>query len=111
MPIFPGCENSLTMSKGELKQCSDSRMLQFVFENLTYPEEAVKKRISGIVVIGFTIDKEGYISDPRIARSIGGGCDEAALQVVEKMPQWIPGKQDGINIATRFNLPVKFRLK
>ncbi len=86
-------------------------MLQFVYSNLKYPAEAKRQGISGIVVIAFTLDKEGFILDPEVKRSANPMLDEAALEVIEKMQaemQWIPGSQQGKPVAVKFNLPIRF---
>jgi TonB family protein len=85
-------------------------MMNYLAENITYPLEAKKKGIQGRVFINFTILSDGSISDVKVLRGIGGGCDEEAIRVVKKMPKWNPGKQKGNPVAVKYNLPVKFSL-
>ena len=66
--------------------------------------------IQGQVVIQIVIDKDGKIHDPKIVRGISPELNAEAIRVISNMPQWIPGKQKGKNVATRFTLPVRFRL-
>ena len=109
MPRFPGCED-MEGTSSEKKQCADQKMLEFIYQNIKYPEAARKNGIEGIAVVQFVINKLGEIINPKIVRSIGGGTDEEILKVVDKMPLWTPGKQKGKVVNVQFNLPVKFKL-
>lgn len=64
----------------------DTAMLKYLTENLRYPEEARLKRISGDCVVRFVVTYEGKISNAKIIKGIGGGCDEEALRVIKEMP-------------------------
>ncbi len=109
-PHFPGCEEEGFEMEWEAKKCADTKMLEFIYNNIKYPKEAREKNIQGIVVVGFIIEKDGSISNAKIVREIGGGCGEEALRVVNAMPNWMPGKQRGEKVRVQFNLPVKFKL-
>ncbi len=109
MPRFPGCED--IADKKERRNCASKAMLSHVYKNLIYPKEAREKGVEGTVVIRYIIDEEGNIVNPTVLRDIGGGCGEAAMASVLKMPKWIPGKQRGKNVRVYYNLPVKFRLE
>ena len=95
MPEFPG---------GEVAR------LQYLSENLQYPTLAREAGISGAVYVSFVVEKDGQISNIRILRGIGGGCDEEALRVVSEMPKWIPGRQRNIPVRVQFNMPIRFIL-
>ena len=108
MPLFPGCE--LTGDAKVDKECSDYKMLTYVYKNIKYPETARKNGTQGVVVIRFVVDKTGKVGSPEIKKSIGDGCDETVLDIVKRMPNWLPGKQDGKAVNVYFNLPVKFKM-
>ncbi|MFT5168991.1 MAG: TonB family protein [Saprospiraceae bacterium] len=108
MPRFEGCED---LPIAERKNCADQKMLQHIYTNIKYPAEARKSGTEGTIVVSFIIEKDGSISNPDILRSIGNGCDEEVLRVVNSMPSFIPGKQRGENVRVKFNLPVKFKLE
>ena len=59
----------------------------------------------------FVVEKNGSVTDVKVLRGIGGGCDEEAIRVVKNMPKWTPGKQRGKPVRVQFNLPVKFTLQ
>ena len=88
----------------------DSERLKFLQNNITYPEKAMEKGIQGTVYITFIIEKDGSVTNVKVLRGIGGGCDEEAVRVIRKMPKWIPGKQRGKVVRCQFNMPIKFTL-
>jgi protein TonB len=86
-------------------------MSAFLAKNIEYPEQAKKEKITGRVFVSFVVEKNGEVSNVKILRGIGGGCDEEALRVVSKMPKWKPGKDDyGNSVRVQYNLPIKFAL-
>lgn len=88
----------------------DKARLQFLQENLKYPQDARELGKEGTVYIGFVVEKDGSISDIKIIRGVYKSIDEECIRVVSLMPKWIPGKQDGKIVRTAFNMPVKFTL-
>lgn len=85
-------------------------MMKYFAENIKYPEEAKEKGISGRVFVQFVIEKDGSVSNVKVLRSIGGGCDEEAVRVVKGMPKWKPGMQKGKAVRVHYNLPLNFKL-
>ncbi len=112
MPMFPGCDGLSNYQ--ERKQCSDKKMLEFIYKNVKYPSLARENGVEGTVVISFVIEKDGSISNIKTLRDVGAGCSEAAQSVVEKMqnlPQkWVAGRQGNEKVRVQFNLPIKFKL-
>ncbi len=108
MPRFAGCED---LEGEERKKCAVKNMLMHTYKSIKYPAEARENNIQGTVVARFLIDEEGKIIDPKIVRSIGGGCDEEVLRVIGTMPDFIPGRHKGKAVKVVFNLPVKFKLE
>lgn len=109
MPMFPGCQQSTT-TIAEVKQCADEKMYKYIFAKIKYPAKARENGIQGQVIVRFVVTREGVIENPVIVRRVGGGCDEEVLRMVNEMPNWIPAMQDGINVAAKFTMPVKFIL-
>ncbi|HFA47784.1 MAG TPA: TonB family protein [Bacteroidetes bacterium] len=107
-PLFPGCEE--VAGETAKKRCSDTKMLDFIYSNIKYPQEARDKGTEGMIVVKFIVEKDGSISNAEVIRSIGDGCDEEVLRVVGMMPNWTPGRQRGKEVRVQFNLPVKFKL-
>ena len=95
MPQFPG---------GQIA------MLQYLMKNIKYPEQAMKEGIQGRVTVRFIVEKDGSISDVKPVLSVHPLLNKEAVRVVESMPKWTPGKQNGKPVRVRFNLPVMFKL-
>lgn len=96
MPEFPGGEPAL---------------YKYLADNIKYPQMAKESGIQGRVFVTFVVERDGRVTDVRVLRGIGGGCDEEAIRVVENMPKWTPGKQRGKAVRVQYNLPVKFTLQ
>ena len=95
MPQFPGGE---------------AAMMKFVANNVKYPQEARDKEIDGRVFIGFVVEKDGSVSNVKVLRGIGGGCDEEAVRVIKGMPKWKPGMQKGKPVRVSYQIPIYFKL-
>lgn len=96
MPTFPG---------GEVE------MQKFIRDHLRYPVVAQEAGIQGRVTLRFVVSKTGAIENVTVVRGIDPSCDKEAVRVVQSMPKWIPGKQNGLNVPVYFNLPIQFRLQ
>ncbi len=83
-------------------------LLEYIESRFIYPGEAQKSGITGKVVIEFTVDVDGQVKDPAILQSLGHGCDEVALDIVNNMPDWIPSLQNGELVPVKYKLPIKF---
>lgn len=95
MPEFPG---------------GDEARIKFFSKNMIYPVIAKQTGIQGNVYLTFIVEKDGSISNIKILRGIGGGCDDEAVRVVKEMPKWKPGRQNGENVRVRCNMPISFVL-
>lgn len=89
----------------------DLGLVQFLAKSISYPAEAARNDIQGVVEIAFVINKNGDTRSPRITKSLGYGCDEEVMKAVLNMPRWIPGIQNGKTEDVPFTLPVRFALK
>jgi protein TonB len=96
MPEFPG---------------GMAALLAFIQKNLHYPAMAREEGVEGKVVIRFIVNTLGEIEGAKVERTIGGGCDKEALRVVNAMPKWKPGKQNGHNVKVYYTLPITFKLQ
>ncbi len=76
MPAYPG---------------GDDARIAFLVQNIKYPEQAKKNGIQGKVFVTFVIETDGSITNVKVLRGIGGGCDEEAARVIKLMPKWNPG--------------------
>ncbi len=88
----------------------EEAMMKYVAENIKYPQAAKDKNISGRVFVGFVIEKDGSVSNVKVVRGIGGGCDEEAARVIKEMPKWKPGMQKGKPVRVNYMMPIFFKL-
>ena len=96
MPSFPGGQAAL---------------LQYLNSHVKYPVVAQENGIQGRVTILFVVERDGSITDVKVARSVDPSLDKEAARVVSSMPRWTPGKQNGSAVRVKFNVPVVFRLQ
>lgn len=85
--------------------------IEFIKNNIKYPEEALTKGTSGTVYVSFVVEKDGSLTEITVLRGIGSGCDEEALRIVRLMPKWIPATYQGIIVRQKLNMPIRFFLK
>jgi TonB family protein len=95
MPSFPG---------------GLSALFKYLSMNVVYPIAAEENGIQGRVLVAFIVEKDGSIIEARVVKSVDPSLDKEALRVIKSMPRWIPGKQDGVPVRVRYNVPVNFRL-
>ena len=81
-----------------------------VGKKIKYPNIAKQMGMQGVVYIGFVVNPEGKVEDPKILKSVAKILDEEALRVVEKEIEFEPGYQEGKAVSVRFVLPIKFQL-
>lgn len=86
-------------------------LFTFLSKNVKYPEQARQLGVSGKVYVEFVVEKDGSITDIKLIRGIGEGCDEEAMRAISKMPNWSPGIQAEKPVRVRFVLPVNFSLR
>ena len=96
MPSFPGGQGAL---------------IQYLNSHVKYPVVAQENGIQGRVTISFVVERDGSITDVKVARSVDPSLDKAAARVVSSMPRWTPGKQNGSAVRVKFNVPVVFKLQ
>ncbi len=96
MPSYPGGNGAL---------------MQYLSSHIKYPVIAEENGIQGRVICTFVVERDGSITDVRIAKSVDPSLDKEAMRVVSSMPKWIPGKQNGSAVRVKYTLPVTFRLQ
>ena len=88
----------------------EEAMNKFIVDNIIYPAESIKKGEQGIVYVQFVVRKTGELTDLKVLKGETKLLDQAALDVISKMPKWIPGKQAGKIVNVSFVLPINFRI-
>ena len=85
-------------------------MFAFLGNHIQYPEAAVKANVSGRVFLSFVVSETGETSDIMVLKGLGFGCDAEAIRVLKSFPKWEPGRQDGVPVKVKYNLPINFQL-
>ena len=96
MPQFPG---------------GFQKMHEFIKENMQYPKELEETCVQGRVIVAFVVERNGKLSNIKVVKSLDPALDKEALRIVNLMPRWIPGRQNGIIVRVKYIIPITFRLK
>ena len=88
----------------------DEALMQYLADNVCYPEIAAEMGIEGVVTVEFTVKADGSIADAKIVRMVDPDLEEEALRLVNSMPRWTPASDNGTPASARYSLPIKFRL-
>ena len=93
LPSFPGGNEALKA---------------FVAATLKYPTIALENRIQGQVTVSFTVGEDGSVTDAKIKSGVDPSLDQEAVRIVNSMPKWSPGKQRGMTVSVKYEMPIKF---
>ena len=96
MPSFPGGAEAL---------------FRFLNSNMRYPEVAEENGVQGRVLVTFIVERDGAISDVKVAKSVDPSLDKEAVRIIKSMPRWNPGTQDGKPVRVKYTVPVTFKLQ
>lgn len=91
MPEFPG---------------GTVEFMKYLNENVKYPEPALEAGVEGRVLLSFIVEPNGTISNVKVMKSLGSGCDEEAVRVIKNMPRWNPGKRHGTPVRVYYTVSV-----
>jgi TonB family protein len=83
-------------------------LLKYLKRNLKYPSQAQENNIDGKVYVSFVVEKNGMLTDLKIIKGIGYGCDEEVIRVLKSSPPWKPGMNENKPVRTSYTLPVRF---
>ena len=108
MPRFLDPECEAIESEQERYRCSQRALLSYLNTTYRYPNDA--GCAEGIIVVSFIVDQEGKVVEPFIKRSLEPLMDQAALASVSNLPNFEPGKLQGLPVPVRLNIPIKIRL-
>ena len=95
MPVYPG---------------GMPAMMDFFYKNMKYPKEAFDAKQEGRVIAQFVVEKDGCITDAHIVKSVSPALDAEALRIVNAMPNWTPGRQNGKPVRVKYTVPISFKL-
>jgi len=111
MSIISNQENTKSLGYEIKLEGGEEKLFEYLGKSISYPQMAKEAGVKGKVYVQFVVEKNGAITDIKIIRGIGSGCDEEAKKAVKNMPKWEPGEQRGKPVRVRFVLPVNFSLR
>jgi len=85
-------------------------LMQYLNDNIQYPDKAKNDGVEGRVVVSFIVGKEGLIKDAQVEKSVDPELDAEAIRVVAGMPRWTPGKSHGEPVDVKYSIPINFQL-
>ena len=110
MPRFAGVKVDHLDSEPDKQKVSNRHLFGYLVKSIQYPESAKKNNVEGKVVVSFIVDKTGVVRDAIIKQSDGNADMEAeALRVINEMPKWTPGRQNGEWKSVEMTLPIVFK--
>ncbi len=83
---------------------------RFLSKNIYYPRNDREHNIQGRVLVSFIVEKDGTLTDFKVAHSVSYRIDEEALRVMKKSPKWLPGMQNGQPVRVLYIVPISFNL-
>lgn len=83
--------------------------LPAIYKNIKYPAIAQSAGIQGKVYLLVFVKEDGAVGDIKIVKSLGGGCDEAAMEAIKKA-KFAPGKNKGKEVKVKFTMAIEFKL-
>ena len=114
-PNFSDDDKSVPFQSVEVKpmfQGGDANnFAKWVNENIVYPEDALKAKKEGRVIVMFTITSEGKMTNAKVLRGTFKSMDDEALRVIKSSPEWTPGMMHGKAVSVTYTFPVVFKLK
>ena len=109
MPGLGPCKDEL--DKDKRHQCTQMEIIKYVSKNTKYPPIAKDAGIQGTVYVYFVVGKDGNVRDVKILREVDPRLDKEAKRVVESLPKFEPGRQQGKNVSVQYTIPVKFIIR
>ena len=105
MPVMLGCEHEVALEKR--KSCTNDAIMSHVIQELKYPEGLQDQKFDETVIVEFVVNTKGQVSGAKIIR----GSDvfhESALEVIQTLPAFTPGIDQGKAVSVKYALPIRF---
>lgn len=101
MPMLGDCED---------EDCTQVAIMKFIARNFKYPEIAKANGVEGRVILEFVVEKDGKVGRVKILRGLDKYVDKAAIEVIESLPPFTPGRQIGKAVPVKYTVPIKCTL-
>ncbi len=83
---------------------------RFLWKNMRYPAIARENGIKGKVIISMVVETDGTLTNVKLVKGIGGGCDEEAVRVIRLSPPWKPALANGKPVRVVYKVPIVYEL-
>ncbi len=101
----------LVESKPSFMGGDQNSFTKWVNTKLVYPEIAKENGVQGRVILQFTVEKDGSVTNVKVVRGVDSSLDQEAVRVVSMSPKWTPGKQRDRAVKVTYVFPVIFQLR
>ena len=109
-PIYPGCES--IADEDARYECLQTELARFIATTTDYPQYLRSMGVSGRAYVQFTVDEKGHVVDvTAVSGRVDPQLEKAAAEAVRQLPDFTPGKHNGLPARTQFIVPVNFRLR
>jgi TonB family protein len=109
--VYTAVEQMPQLPKASRKDTGQQAVIAAIQRACRYPAEALRNRVQGTVLVGFTVNQQGEVRDVRVEKGLSTDLDEATVAAVKTLPLFRPGKQGGQNVAVRYTLPIRWALQ
>jgi protein TonB len=109
--VYTEVEQMPQLPKANSKYSNKEAVTAAIQRACRYPAEALRNRVQGTVLVGFTVNPEGEVRDVRVEQSLHPDLDEATVAAVKMLPKFRPGKQGGQDVAVRYTLPIRWAIR
>ena len=101
MPMLGDCKD---------EECTQAEIMKFISRNFKYPEIAKVNGVEGRVVLEFVVETDGSVGRVKILKGLDKHIDKAAIEVIESLPIFSPGKHIGQKVPVKYTVPIKCTL-
>lgn len=92
-------------------QGGQKSLMDLIYKNISYPQDAINNGIEGKVIVRFVINKEGKPTQISISKGLCASIDKVAIAAINKIPGFTPGKKDGKPVSVWYAIPITFKLE
>lgn len=84
-----------------------NKLRQFIGQYYPFPQQALRARVSGTVIVAFVINQEGNMVEMKVEEDLGYETGDAAMKVLQRAKKWTPGIMRGVPVRVMYHLPIR----
>ena len=116
-PFYTNSDGNVVYNKSEVDPAyngDEEALTEYLRNQLVYPEDARAQGVEGTIFVDFVVLSNGRVKEVYVMETpgevINRSLREEAVRVIEDMPNWVPGRQNGEAVDVRYSLPITFRI-